>query len=545
MMASTSKYDLDMSETFTNVSTDTDSISDFNIWSSSEQEEGQDSESDSEKEEEEEVQDTKEYFKERTWRTDRFKPKRSIFDSSKSGISFHLSKIDENSSLDYFRLIFDNTLMEKIIEETNRYILFLMQQKSLSEGRIKAIDTIVSEMFTFFALYMLMSHRKKSRMKDYWSTDSLISTPTFGSIMSRDRFLLLLRFLHFNDNEYQPTNDKLYKIKPIINYLRERFGQLLVPYQNVCIDESLILWKDRLSFKQYIPSKRSRFGIKLYVLCDVNTEIILDFIVYTGATTDMERFSDKGHNLFVDNLFTSVSLFEKLFERSTGACGTVRKDRLGLPEFQAKIGKGPQVYKNTDNMLALKWHDKNDVIILSTIHEPQMKNTERNSTTIQKSVSVIDYNFNIHMIDKADTQISLVECLRKTVKWYRKLFFHMLDLSVFNSYVHNKVNTVKKRKCVDYRLQLIHEVLQTYTVAKPTIGRPTLTDLSTRLTDRQFPSLVPETTNRQTRQRKCVVCAHTSRIPRKRTDSRYMCKDCDVALCVVGCFQKFHNLLHF
>ncbi|CAF2785883.1 unnamed protein product [Rotaria sp. Silwood2] len=184
-------------------------------------------------------------------------------------------------------------------------------------------------------------------------------------------------------------------------------------------------------------------------------------------------------------------------------------------------------------------------MIISTIHEPQMKYTERNNTTIQKPVSVIDYNFNIHTIDKADMQISLVECLRKTLKWYRKLFFHMLDLPVFNSYLLYKVNTGKKRKFVDYRLQLIHEVLQTYTVPKPTIGRPALTDQPTRLTGRHFPSLVPETTNRQTRPRKCVVCAHTTRRPRKRTDSRYMCKDCDVGLCVVGCFEKFHTLLHF
>jgi hypothetical protein len=48
------------------------------------------------------------------------------------------------------------------------------------------------------------------------------------------------------------------------------------------------------------------------------------------------------------------------------------------------------------------------------------------------------------MIDKADMQISLIQCLRKSDKWYRKLFFHMLDLSVFNSYLLYKGNTKKK-----------------------------------------------------------------------------------------------------
>jgi hypothetical protein len=546
-----------MSETFTNDTSDIDSISDFDDGSSSEQEENQNNESDSEEEE-----DTDGSFEEGAWRTDRFKPKQFIYDSSNSGISPNLPKIDDNNPLDYFCLIFNNTLMEKIVEETNRYNLYRMQQRSLSETRSKAIDTTVSEMFTFLALYMLMSHTKKNRIKDYWSTEPLIATPIFGSIMNRNRFLLLLQFLHFNDNEHQSTNDKLYKIKPIIDHLRERFGQILVPYQSLCIDESLILWKGRLSFKQYIPSKRSRFGIKLYVLCDVYTRFILDFIVYTGATTDIRKFSglgipgsivmtllqpylDKGHKLFVDNWFNSVVLFEKLFERSTGACGTIRKDRLPLPEFKAKIGKGQQIYKNTDNMLALKWQDKREVRMLLTIHEPQMKYFGRNNTKVQKPVSVINYNSNIHAIDRADMQISLVGCLRKSKKWYKKLFFHMLDLSVFNSYLLYKINTRKKMRFADYRLQLIRGMLETYSTPKLTIGRPAVTYPPTRLTARHFPCLIPQTTQRKAPQKFCVVCAHTDRRLRKRTNTRYMCKDCDVGLCIVDCFEEFHTLLHF
>ena len=379
--------------------------------------------------------------------------------------------------------------------------------------------------------------------------------------MSRNRFLSLLRFLHFNDNEQQTTDDNLYKIRPIINHLRNVFGEILVPYQNLCIDESLVLWKGRLSFKQYIPSKRSRFGIKLFLLCDVFTGIILDFIVYTGATTDikktpelgvsgsvvmtlLEPYLDQGHNLFVDNWFTSVRLFETVFERSTGACGTVRKNRVNLPDLEEKIEKGQQIYKHTNNLLALKWRDKQEVMMLSTIHEPQMKYTERHNSRVQKPVSVLDYNLNSHAIDKVDMQISFVACLRKTVKWYRKLFFHMLDLSVFNSYLLYKVNTGKVIKFSDYRLQLIREILQTHSAPKSKIGRPALTNQPIRLTARHFPSLVPQTAERENPQRKCVVCAHTSRRPRKRTDSRFMCKDCDVGLCVVGCFEEYHIVLH-
>ena len=51
--------------------------------------------------------------------------------------------------------------------------------------------------------------------------------------------------------------------------------------KDVSIDESLVLFKGRLSFQQYIKSKRARFGIKLYQLSTCNG-IPLDFIVYHG-----------------------------------------------------------------------------------------------------------------------------------------------------------------------------------------------------------------------------------------------------------------------
>ncbi len=281
-MATSSSTDSDVTEFCSNSESDgqfdTDSSGDFDEESNSE----------------DEKQNIKRSFRERTWRVEWFEPKTFTFDSSKSGIKSYLLKTVENRPVDYFHMIFDHSLMRKVVEETNKYHFYTLEHENLPERYQEAIDTTVPEMYTFFTIYMLMAHIKKSRMKDYWSTDPLISTPMFADIMSRDRFVLLLRFLHFNDNEYQSSEDKLYKIKPIITHLRERFREIFVPYQDLCIDEGLMLYKGRLSFKQYIPTKRKRFGIKTYMICDVYTGMILDFIIYTGATTDMMRFPDVG-----------------------------------------------------------------------------------------------------------------------------------------------------------------------------------------------------------------------------------------------------------
>ena len=64
----------------------------------------------------------------------------------------------------------------------------------------------------------------------------------------------------------EPNPDRLFKIQPLVDHLYEKFQEAYTRSRNVCIDESLLLWKGRLHFKQYIPMKRCRFGIKLFML---------------------------------------------------------------------------------------------------------------------------------------------------------------------------------------------------------------------------------------------------------------------------------------
>jgi hypothetical protein len=110
----------------------------------------------------------------------------------------------------------------------------------------------------------------------------------FAGIFSRDRFISILKFLHFNDNHQQQAGDRLHKIKPILDNLRKNFKLCIKPYKNLCIDESLMLWKGRLNFKQYILTKRYRFGVKLFILCDCHTGFIMDFIIYAGQQTEIQ-----------------------------------------------------------------------------------------------------------------------------------------------------------------------------------------------------------------------------------------------------------------
>ena len=61
--------------------------------------------------------------------------------------------------------------------------------------------------------------------------------------------------LHFTDTE-QRNDDRLYKIRPILDIVKDLYTSVYKSDKEICIDETMIRFKGRLFFKQYLPSKR-------------------------------------------------------------------------------------------------------------------------------------------------------------------------------------------------------------------------------------------------------------------------------------------------
>ena len=66
----------------------------------------------------------------------------------------------------------------------------------------------------FLGLIFVTGIVQKPKLELYWSTRGFFQTPIFSQTMSRNRFQLIPRYLHFNDNNAAGTNeDHLYKIR--------------------------------------------------------------------------------------------------------------------------------------------------------------------------------------------------------------------------------------------------------------------------------------------------------------------------------------------
>ena len=173
----------------------------------------------------------------------------------------------------FFKLYFTNDVIEMIFQETNRYAQQYITANADTLQRRSMVKTWkptnVDEIQAFLGLCIMMGLMNKSRVWVYWSMDAFYSIPVFSQVISRDRFQLILKFQHCQENEDVSGNlqdagtDGLFKIIPMIVMLRQRFNTVFYPPEDITVDGSLILFRGRLMFKQYIKNKRDRYGVNL------------------------------------------------------------------------------------------------------------------------------------------------------------------------------------------------------------------------------------------------------------------------------------------
>ena len=267
---------------------------------------------------------------------------------------------------------------------------------------------------------------------------------------------MLTKFIHFADNDlFNPEDDnrdRLYKIREVCELFRKQWKAVYNPGRDLCVDESLVLFKGRLAFKQYIRTKRSRFGMKFYTL-STDTGITLDNIIYCGRleedldqvdgylTTEripitmMKDYLEEGRVLYLDNYYMTPKLTQFLLDHGTYTVGTVRANRRNFSKDlgAAVIDKGTSMFYSSNDVLAVKYRsnkNKSDgkpkvVHLLTSKHRNEVGNTgkkTRDGETIKKPLCVMDYNIHMGRVDKIDQQLHQVHSLRKSYKWYKKFF---------------------------------------------------------------------------------------------------------------------------
>ncbi|XP_020710991.2 piggyBac transposable element-derived protein 4-like [Athalia rosae] len=155
--------------------------------------------------------------------------------------------------------------MHEIVTNTNNY---LDKLRPNYEQKSSVCPTIVEELHAFFGLLYLLGLYKASHLNlhEYWNTDG--SAPDcFRAAMSLNRFRALMTAFRFDDHGDREERKKLVNLAPIREFSsgcmkRCQENYSVGPYTT--IDEMLEAFRRRCKFRQYIPNKPARYGIKIY-----------------------------------------------------------------------------------------------------------------------------------------------------------------------------------------------------------------------------------------------------------------------------------------
>ncbi|UYV65334.1 hypothetical protein LAZ67_3003981 [Cordylochernes scorpioides] len=252
------------------------------------------------------------------------------------------------------------------------------------------------------------------------------------------------------------------------------------PGEYLTVDENIIPFKGRCSFKQYLPNKPAKYVIKTYVLCCSRKSYVVNLEIYAGKQPEGPyQISNSPNNTFTfnlrvktqhisDNWYTSYPLAVALLnDHKLTFVEPLKKNKKEiLPEFMPNRAR--QVFSSIfgfqKNVSLVSYVPKRgkSVILLSTIHSTA---TIDEMTNEKKMPEMITFYKMTKGVDLLDQKTSLYSVGRRTKKWPLCIyFFELLNISGVNSELlldgNQPQNIYKRRK--DFLKALSLELVTEY-----------------------------------------------------------------------------------
>lgn len=226
---------------------------------------------------------------------------------------------------------------------------------------------------------------------------------------------------------------------------------------------------------------------------------------------------------------------EKLNCENTHVVGTLRANRRGNPRdvISKKLKKGELfAQQSSSNIVVMKWRDKRDIYLITTKHTDEtIEIRRRTGDIIKKPLAVEDYNAGKSFIDRSDQMASYSNSLKRSIKWYRKVAFDILLLTVVNALPLYKSVTMNNITITRFKQEII----------KPLLFKPTVSALPVIPTSHKLISCG------NLKKRMCQKCYSrlSSEFGRKVAQNKTRkiltrCEGCNIFMCR-DCFIKFHK----
>jgi len=376
--------------------------------------------------------------------------------------------------------------------------------------------------------------------------------------MKRNRFLDILRFLHFNDpNDPQNEREKnpLYLAQPLIKQINKILREIKSGKEFISVDEEILKFKGRTKMKQYIKDKKHKWGFKIYTVSEPSG-YTLKIKVYAGKEAEetpgdmlktefiildiLDDFKQKGFKVTLDRGFGSVSLIEKLDEKGFGVLCVMLPTRKRFPAVLKKRSKDnpgglslkPNKTKTVqlNNITIMAWRDRRTVyhgtnyISASMVQKTRRKKGGGEETYDRPAMNEM-YCKTMKGTDMLAQRESYYTSERKTIRWYKKFYIHFIQILELNSFLLHQEVTENRMRHIEFRMELINELTKFKEPTKETVLH--------------FPVMNASSEKSGKKSKRCTMCKN------KRTI--YACGSClnrngnPQPLCVVPCFGNYHQ----
>jgi len=331
------------------------------------------------------------------------------------------------------------------------------------------------------------------------------------------------------------------------------------------IDEQLLPFRGRCPFRQYIPSKPARYGIKTFALVDARTFYTYNLETYLGKQPDpsfqlincpedvvlrlIEPIKGSGRNITADNWFSSLPLIRKLAKLQLSYLGTVKKCKRDIPpEFQPIKSREPLstifgFHQTTEKLNVTlmsyipekkKGKKKKAVIMMTTLFDDDamFPGCPKN-----KPLMIHEYNKYKCGVDVVDQMCAGHSIQRTTNRWPLVVMSNLGNISAINGYVIYKENhPATKMSRFKYLQNLGRALIMPHITKRANIQQlPVNTkkrchELTGQMSPEPSPSsssFGPLTRNQPEKQTSCAICQSA----KHKKNTRHVCAKCSKNVC--------------
>ncbi|XP_041981601.1 piggyBac transposable element-derived protein 4-like [Aricia agestis] len=462
----------------------------------------------------------------------------------------------KKSHLECFEVFISEPIMDVIWLHTNEKISTsnLLENRTGDKLDSTRAGVTRAELKALFGLLLLAGLYRSGRQntEDLWATDGT-GIEVFRLTMSRNRFMFLLEKLRFDDmysRAERAKYDKLAPIREVFEYFVTNCQNSFSPYEYLTLDEELVAFRGRCPFRQYIPSKPAKYGIKIYALVDNKTYFSCNLEVYCGKQPEGSPYavSNKPHdlvkrmincvsgtarNITMNNYFTSYeTTMELLQDHKLTVVGTLRANKTYIPqEFKKAREKYTSLFGFQDKVTIVSYVPKprKMVYLMSSMHHDCVIDPE---TGVQQKPEMITfYNATKSGVDVVDKLARTYDVSRNSQRWPLTIFFSLLNHAGINAMVMYMLNNGTNKGKTNQRREFIKKlglslIEEQQKIRKENERLPR--ELRKRVAEHLGePLSPPKKTKKPNSRQRCSRCPRS-----KDRKSTRACAKCDAPLCL-------------